>query len=153
MNHFIFNPDFIDFIDALNISNVKYLLVGGYAVILHGYIRTTGDMDIWVQPTKENYQHLSEAFYRFGMPTFDMTLQKFLLTEQYDVFTFGRPPISIDILTKVKGISFVEAYENAEWFAIDEKISVRFIGLSDLITAKQSAGRPKDLDDLENLLN
>lgn len=153
MNHFIFNPDFIDFIDALNISNVKYLLVGGYAVILHGYIRTTGDMDIWVQPTKENYQHLSEAFYHFGMPTFDMTLQKFLLTEQYDVFTFGRPPISIDILTKVKGISFVEAYENAEWFAIDEKISVRFIGLSDLITAKQSAGRPKDLDDLENLLN
>jgi hypothetical protein len=153
MNHYIFNPDFIDFIDALNTSSVKYLLVGGYAVILNGYIRTTGDMDIWVLPTKENYQQLSEAFYRFGMPTFDMTLQKFLLTEQYDVFTFGRPPISIDILTKVKGISFVEAYENAEWFAIDEKISVRFIGLSDLITAKQSAGRPKDLDDLENLLN
>lgn len=106
MNHYIFNPDFIDFIDALNTSSVKYLLVGGYAVILNGYIRTTGDMDIWVLPTKENYQQLSEAFYRFGMPTFDMTLQKFLLTEQYDVFTFGRPPVSIDILTKVKGLSF-----------------------------------------------
>lgn len=153
MNHYIFNPDFIDFIDALNTSSVKYLLVGGYAVILNGYIRTTGDMDIWVLPTKENYQQLSEAFYRFGMPTFDMTLQKFLLTEQYDIFTFGRPPVSIDILTKVKGLSFAEAYENGEWFTIDEKTSVRFIGLSDLITAKQSAGRPKDLDDLENLLN
>ena len=153
MNHYIFNSDFIDFIDALNTSSVNYLLVGGYAVILNGYIRTTGDMDIWVLPTKENYQQLSEAFYRFGMPTFDMTLQKFLLTEQYDVFTFGRPPVSIDILTKVKGLSFAEAYENGEWFTINEKTSVRFIGLSDLITAKQSAGRPKDLDDLENLLN
>ncbi len=69
----IFNPDFQDFIRALNSAEVDYLLVGGYAVILHGYNRTTGDLDVWVRKTSNNYQRLLVAFARFGMPTFDMT--------------------------------------------------------------------------------
>jgi hypothetical protein len=74
----LFNTDFRDFLSALNKDNVRYLLVGGYSVILHGYARTTGDMDIWVERTKENYQCIKKAFNRFGMPVFDMTEENFL---------------------------------------------------------------------------
>mgnify|MGYP007026490849 CR=1 FL=1 len=94
----VFNKDFKDFIDALNQNEVRYILVGGYAVILHGYSRTTGDMDIWVEPNSANYQKLLKAFQLFGMSVFDMTEDRFLQTEDNDVFTFGRPPVSIDII-------------------------------------------------------
>ena len=70
--------DFRDFINALNINNVRYILVGGYSVILHGHPRTTGDMDIWVDRTSENYKRISSAFLFFGMPVFDMTEYRFL---------------------------------------------------------------------------
>lgn len=92
----IFNTDFRDFITALN--DADYLLIGGYSVILHGYTRTTGDLDIWVDRTVENYLRLEKAFQLFGMPVFDMTLPKFLDTVNYNVFTFGRSPVSIEIL-------------------------------------------------------
>ena len=64
----IFNEDFIDFIQALNNAEVKYVLIGGYAVIIHGYQRTTGDMDIFVECTKENYSQIKKAFHLFQMP-------------------------------------------------------------------------------------
>ena len=66
----IFNSDFQDFIIALNRSEVEYVLVGGYSVILHGYARTTGDLDLWVNKTAENYQKIVHAFEMFGMPVF-----------------------------------------------------------------------------------
>jgi hypothetical protein len=151
MRQNIFNPDFQDFIEALNVCEVAYILVGGYSVILHGYNRTTGDMDIWVNPTKENYDRIIAAFTRFGMSVFDMSLEKFLAAAQYDVFTFGRPPVSIDILTQVNGLTFDAAFARAEWFEISASLSVRSLRLSDLLDAKKSAGRSKDLDDLEHL--
>ena len=126
-------------------------MVGGYSVILHGYNRTTGDLDIWVNPTVENYSRLVRAFSKFGMPIFDMTVEKFLLAEHYDVFTFGRPPVSIDILTQVLGVEFDGAFAQAECFEITDSLSVRSLRLADLLDAKRSAGRSKDLDDLEHL--
>jgi len=69
----IFNEDFQDFLKALLKANVDFILVGGYAVILHGYSRTTGDMDVWVDRTQTNYKKLTLAFQYFGMPVFDMT--------------------------------------------------------------------------------
>lgn len=151
MRQNIFNPDFQDFIAALNNCKVEYILVGGYAVILHGYNRTTGDMDIWVNPTSENYSRLEAAFSSFGMSVFDMTADKFLSAAQYDVFTFGRPPVSIDILTQVSGITFDAVFPRAEWFIISDSLSVRALRLSDLLDAKKAAGRTKDLDDLDHL--
>lgn len=153
MRQNIFNLDFQDFIKALNECEVAYILVGGYSVILHGYNRTTGDMDIWVKPSADNYGLLLNAFSRFGMSVFDMDLEKFLATSQYDVFTFGRPPVSIDILTRVNGLSFDAAFTRAEWFEITELLSVRSLRLSDLLDAKKSTGRSKDLDDLEHLMS
>jgi len=86
----IFNDDFRDFILALNKHDVQYILVGGYAVILHGYRRVTGDMDIWVNRTKENYSKITLAFAEFGLPLFDMTEQKFMDADTADVFSYGR---------------------------------------------------------------
>ena len=74
----IFNSDFRDFIAALNNNEVRYMLVGGYSVILHGYSRTTGDMDLWVERTKENYLKIRKSFEEFGMPVFDMSEENFL---------------------------------------------------------------------------
>jgi hypothetical protein len=88
----IFNEDFRDFIHALNNNKVKYILVGGFSVILHGYSRTTGDIDIWVEKKPENYQKIKLAFLEFGMPVFDMTEKNFLEHKNWDVFTFGLPP-------------------------------------------------------------
>ena len=146
----IFNQDFQDFIRALNEAKVRYVLVGGYAVILHGYNRTTGDLDIWLERTEENYTRLVSAFRIFNMPVFDMSLENFLNTSQYDVFTFGVPPVSIDIMLNVKGLDFKEALSMAERKVIDD-VNVNLIDLQSLIKAKKASGRHRDLDDIENI--
>lgn len=147
----IFNADFRDFIAALNNEQVKYILVGGYSVILHGYPRTTGDMDIWVERTEENYVKIKKAFHQFGMPVFDMTKENFISHPNWDVFTFGTPPVAIDLMVQLKGLDFNSAYEKAVLFE-DDGLFIRTIHKNDLIIAKQSANRPKDQDDLANLI-
>ena len=146
----IFNDDFSDFLAALNKQQVRYILVGGFSVILHGYARTTGDMDIWVERTTENYLKLKKPFIQFGMPVFDMTEDNFLTHPIWDVFTFGTPPVAIDIMVNVKGLNFEECYNRTIIFK-DEKLEIRTIHKNDLINAKKSSGRSKDLNDLENL--
>jgi hypothetical protein len=94
----IFNPDFQEFLLALNKSEVNYVLVGGYSVIYHGFPRTTGDLDIFVEVSKSNYQKLVQAFEQFQMPLFDMSEDSFLHHPQINVYTFGRPPVCIEIL-------------------------------------------------------
>ena len=146
----LFNTDFHDFLNALYQAEVRYVLVGGYSVILQGYSRTTGDMDIWVEKTPDNYERLSKAFALFGMPTFDMTAQNFLHNPALDVFTFGRQPVAIDIITAIKGLTFSEAYDQASNLDI-EGVQVRLIHYNHLLKAKQAAGRPRDQNDIENL--
>ena len=146
----IFNKDFRDFLAALTDQHVRYILVGGYAVILHGYPRTTGDMDIWVERTSANYQKLKNAFHQFGMPVFDMTEENFLEHPKWDVFTYGNPPVAIDITVKVKGLEFEDCYNNSVMFE-DKDLKIRTISKKDLIEAKKISKRLKDLDDLENL--
>lgn len=146
----IFNDDFRDFIKALNDKNVEYILVGGYAVILHGYRRTTGDMDIWVKRTRENYLKLVRAFFSFGLPVFDMTEERFLDIETADVFSFGRPPVSIDIITNLKGVEFDKAFPLSMSFE-EDGLPIRFIHLNNLLESKKAAGRHKDLADIEKL--
>jgi hypothetical protein len=146
----LFNSDFIEFLQCLDSESVDAILVGGYAVVLHGYFRTTGDMDIWVRPTLENYLRMRTAFAKFGLPTDAITNEAFLDTGSQDVFTFGRPPMAIDILTKVKGLDFDETYEMAELMRVDGA-PLRLIHLNHLKQAKRAADRNKDRDDLEHL--
>lgn len=146
----IFNNDFKDFIESLNRFDVEYILIGGYAVILYGYHRTTGDLDIWVNATENNFIKLIKAFAYFGFPTNAIDLNKFLKKENYNVFTFGRPPMAIDIVTSIQGVEFDAAYNNVKFVNI-QGIEVKLLSMSDLITTKRTTGRYKDLDDLENL--
>jgi hypothetical protein len=146
----VFDDDFRDFISALNEEEVDYILVGGFSVILYGYSRTTGDLDVWVKKTELNYHKLSKAFQKFGMPVFDMTRDNFLNHPTWDVFTFGRSPVAIDIMTSVKGLDFEETFGQTKLFE-EDGLFIRTIHKNDLITAKKASNRPKDQDDLENI--
>lgn len=146
----ILNKDFREFIQSFEKNNVEYILVGGFAVILHGYPRTTGDIDLWVNRTEDNYKKIEFAFLDFGMPLFDMTQDNFLHHKYWDVFTFGKSPVAIDIMVKVKGLEFETSFKNAVFFK-DEDLNLRTLSKDDLIKAKLAVKRGKDLDDLENL--
>jgi hypothetical protein len=141
----LFNEDFQDFLRALWQHEVRYVLVGGYWVILHGYSRTTGDLDLWVEKSAANNERLTKAFFTFGMPVFDMSAHNFLANPAIDVFTFGRPPVAIDILvaidiiTQLKGLDFKEAFEAAAAVEVDN-LPVRLIQYQHLLQAKKAAG-------------
>jgi len=151
MSNELFYQDFLEFIQALNEQKVDYVLVGGYAVILHGYPRTTGDLDVWVRQSEDNYRRIEQAFAAFGMPVFDMTLDNFIDSSQFDIFTFGTPPVSIDLMTRVKGLVFDEVFEQAAAVDLGEGLSVRLISLEDLLRAKRASGRAKDFNDIRHL--
>jgi hypothetical protein len=146
----IFNPDFRDFIEALNNAKVNYILVGGFSVILHGYSRTTGDLDIWVDRSAINYEKIKKAFINFKMQVFDMTESNFLNHAIWEVFTFGVPPSAIDMMVKLKGLNFIDCLPNAIDFE-DDGLIIKCIHFDDLIKAKNATLRSKDLDDIENL--
>ena len=146
----IFNDDFRDFIKALNDNDVRYLLVGGYAVILNGYRRTTGDLDIWVEVTGQNHKKLLKAFYDFGLPSHDISEHNFLFNDNFDVFSYGIPPVAIDVMKELKGCNFEEAYLQSKEHN-ENGLLIRYIHVSTLIQSKQAAGRYKDLDDIEKL--
>lgn len=146
----LFSQDFREFLQALNDEKVEYMLVGGFAVIVHGYQRVTGDMDVWVNRTEANYACLQRAFFNFGLSFFDMTKESFLQDHQKDVFRFGRRPNAIDIMVSVKGLEFSECYPKSICFE-DDGLKVKVLHINHLRIAKQASGRHKDLDDLEHL--
>jgi len=143
----LFNQDFQEFIQSLNGNHVEYILVGGYAVILHEYVRSTSDMDVWVNKTKENYQKLRFSLKQFGMP---LVPEDEFLGNQWDVWGFGREPNRIKMMSDVKGITFNEAFPTTKIYP-QENIGIRYIHLNDLLEAKEAAGRFKDKNDIEQL--
>lgn len=143
----LFNEDFLDFLEACSINKVEYLLVGGYAVILHGYIRSTADMDIWVNKTASNYLKLAKAFKKFGAPIFP---ENDFLGNNYDVWAIGVEPNKIEILSEVKGVEFAECIAFCNKLAV-KNFEVPYIHLKHLLQAKQAAGRYKDKADIEAL--
>ncbi len=147
----IFNTDFQDFLKAFEDCDVEYVLVGGYSVIIHGYSRTTGDMDLFVNPVFENYKNIEKAFSIFGMPLFGMSIDKFLDTDNFDVFEYGRQPMAIDIITKLKGVTFEEAIKNSIRYDVTEFLSINVIHINQLIQNKMAVGRSKDMADIEYL--
>jgi hypothetical protein len=132
----------------LNSHNVRYLLVGGYAVGFHGYPRATGDMDIWIEISESNAEKVSSAFREFGMP--DETVPEHIFLEQNKVIRMGVPPVRLEVITSVSGVVFEECYANRVTAEIED-ITLHVISLADLKKNKQAAGRHKDLNDLEHL--
>lgn len=140
--------DFKEFFELLNSERVEYLLVGGFAVGLHGYMRATANIDAWVNPTLENATRVVRALRRFGFSAGSLTEDAFASPQK--VFQIGVPPIRIDVLTSVSGLVFDEAYKNRESADLNG-VAVQLLSLEDLKTNKRASGRNKDLADLDNL--
>ncbi len=143
-----FPKDFLDFLKLLAEQEVRYLVVGGYALSYHGYVRFTGDLDIFVEVSEENSKRLSEVFLGFG---FSSGFDSSLFSEKGKMVRIGTPPMRLEILTEISGVEFEDAYEFAE--VLDyEGIEITFIDFNNLIRNKRSAGRPKDISDVQELL-
>ncbi|MEF8795446.1 MAG: hypothetical protein V5A22_12540 [Salinivenus sp.] len=140
--------DFKEFLRLLTEHDVRYLIVGGYAVGYHGYPRATGDMDVWVDATPENAERLVMALREFGFDVPELEPDLFLQPDR--VVRMGHPPLRIELLTSVSGVAFSDCYTSREQDEIDE-VPVYFIGMEKLKENKRASGRHKDLDDLENL--
>lgn len=140
--------DFEEIVLAFNAAEVRYLLVGAYAVAAYARPRATGDIDIWVEVSVDNAKRVVRALAAFGAPMESIDDTTFL--EPDIVFQIGVPPIRIDILTGIDGISFVDAWPNRSESRLGTA-PVHVIGLDDLAANKRSSGRPKDLADLERL--
>jgi predicted nucleotidyltransferase len=144
----IIEADYIDMITALTDENVQFLLVGGYAVGLHGYQRSTKDIDFWVLASQENSARLTKALEKFGAPMHDFSSTAF--EKKGTNFQIGVAPIRIDIITEIAGVEFEDAYRNMKIMDIDgHKIPV--ISIPDLIKNKKNTGRKRDLNDAEHL--
>jgi predicted nucleotidyltransferase len=141
-------PDFKEFLRLLNSVEVRYLLIGGYAVNFHGHYRTTGDMDIWIAVDPENARRVSEVLRKFGFSAQSVPPNMFL--EVGKIFRFGITPVRIELLTLPDGIEFESCYSRRINAEIDG-VPVSVIALPDLIANKRASGRPKDHDDLLNL--
>jgi len=142
------SKEFKEFAELLNSLKVEYLLVGGYAVVLYGYVRYTGDIDFWINPSKENAVRLIEVLKRFGFGSLNLSIEDFTMDDQ--IIQLGYPPKRIDIITSVTGLKFSDCYKKSRVFSVDD-ISIQTISLDDLKKNKKASGRYKDLDDLENL--
>jgi hypothetical protein len=142
------NSDFKDLLSIFNVYHVKYLVIGGYAVIMYTEPRYTKDLDVWVSTERENAIAVFQALREFGAPLVDMTEEDF--AHEGFFYQMGIPPVRVDILMSVTGLSFEEAWQNRAIHDFDG-VPVIFISKQDLITLKLSTGRPQDLIDAELL--
>ena len=144
----IIDRNFKEFIQLLNKNEVKYLIVGGYAVALHGHPRYTKDLDIWIYVDMDNAERLITTLHEFGFISLDLKSDDFLTYG--NVVQIGSPPNRIDLLTSVDGVEFDSCYESR--FEVEiEGLKINFINLEDLKINKKASGRYQDLADLENL--
>ena len=142
------SPDFKDFIRSLNDNHVRYLVIGGYAVALHGHPRYTKDMDVWVEMSADNAANMVKALEQFGFGSLNLQAADFLVPDQ--IIQLGYPPNRIDLLCTVAGVDFAACYASRVETEVDG-VAVNFIDLENLRKNKKAAGRLQDLADLENL--
>ncbi|OGN74112.1 MAG: hypothetical protein A2X25_00055 [Chloroflexi bacterium GWB2_49_20] len=140
--------DFKEFLKLLKEHDVRYLLIGGYAVGFHGYPRATADMNIWVEIDPENANKIVAVLKKFGFNLPELSPQLFLQEKQ--IIRMGVPPVKLEICTSISGVEFEACYEKHIVAELDG-VEVNLIGLNDLKVNKRASGRSKDLTDLEYL--
>ncbi len=143
-----FPDDFKDFLRLLNEHEVKYLLIGGYAVSYHGFPRTTFDMDVWIAADPINARKMVDVMVAFGFAPGAVSPDLFL--GRKGIIRMGVPPLRLEVLQEIDGVEFQECYENRIVDELDG-INVSIINLRDLRRNKAASGRHKDMVDLENL--
>jgi predicted nucleotidyltransferase len=140
--------DFSEFLALLDGHKVEYLVVGGYAVAVHGHPRYTGDLDVWVNSTKANAEKLRQVIDAFGFdaaPLAELDFEKETIA-----FHLGTPPVRIDIMNRISGVTFTDCYPQRMEVIVDG-VRINYISFHDLIKNKRASGRGKDLNDVENL--
>ncbi len=142
------SKDFKEFIELLNANNVKYLVVGGYAVALHGHPRYTKDLDVWIEISPGNADKILIALDKFGFGSLNLKPDDFL--EEDRIIQLGYPPNRIDLLTTLKDLKFEDCYKSKVKVAIGD-VEINFIDIENLKKNKRATGRPQDLADAENL--
>jgi len=142
------HPDFVDLLRAFIDADVRFLVVGAYALGLHGRPRATGDLDVWVDATPENARRVMRALAAFGAPAAQVTESDF--ARPGVTYQMGLPPVRIDILTELTGLTFDEAWTDRLRRPFGE-VQVDYIGREAFIRNKRATGRTKDLADVEGL--
>ena len=142
------DPNFEDFLKLLNENKVRYLIVGGYAVGYHGFVRATGDLDIFVERSEDNASRILQSYLQFGFKEKDVNPGLFLT--EGNIVRIGFPPVRIELMNSISGVEFKDCIEKAE-FADMGSIEVPFIDFENLIRNKRASGRPKDLIDIDAL--
>jgi len=142
------NPHFVEILSAFRDAGVEFLVIGAHALAVHGHVRATLDIDLWVKPTLDNAARTWRALERFRAPLSKMKLEDF--AEPEVLYQIGLPPSRIDIMTSVTGLDFDAAWPNRMMAAFGT-VDAPVLGLEDMRTAKRAAGRLKDLADLEEL--
>ena len=146
----IFYDEHLEILNAMLKHNVRFLLIGGYAVIAHGYRRTTGDMDLWLEPNNDNKTLFTNALRNLDFEEDSLKYLKSIDFEESFVFSFGEEPQRVDFLTQINQVTFEEAYNNrlTENF---ENLVLPIINFRELILSKINTGRAKDIADIEEL--
>ena len=142
------NPDFVDLLRAFTAADVRFLIVGAYALALHGRPRATGDLDVWIDATPENASRLMIALREFGAPLDQIAESDFISPGV--VYQICVPPGRIDILTQLTGLTFAEAWPARLLKAFGD-VEAPFIGKAAFLKNKRATGRPKDLGDIEGM--
>ena len=140
--------DFLDFIALCNKHAVKYLVIGGYAVSVHGYPRSTKDMDVCIEMSVENAEKMIAVIKDFGFESVELSESDFL--SKNFITQLGYEPLRIDILNDLDGVAFAEAWGNKKVVIISE-VEINFIGYNELLKVKEKAGRPQDIADISML--
>ena len=140
--------DFADMLQALNDNDAQFMIVGAFAMAHFGYIRATGDIDIFIAPTMENSPRIFNALRQFGAPPIGAEISYFATEGNF--LQIGNAPLRIDLITKIDGIKFEDAVQSAETVKMGD-IEVKVLSLADLIRNKATAARTKDLADAEEL--
>ncbi|WP_437928089.1 DUF6036 family nucleotidyltransferase [Sorangium sp. So ce291] len=143
------NDDFLDLLSALSVADARFMVVGAYAVGVHGRPRATKDLDIWVEASAENAARVMAALHRFGAPVSELSEQD--LATPGTGFMMGVPPRRIDVLTQISGVEFAQAWPRRIEVAFGENIRCPVIALEDLIANKRAADRPQDRADVQAL--
>ncbi len=139
-------PDFREFLKLLAAHNVRFLLIGGYAVNAFGYVRNTVDMDVWIASDPQNQESVILALHDFGFPNATIAL----LAEPDAMLRMGVPPLRLEVLKSIAGVDFEDCWTR-RIVLNDGDLSIPLISLTDLKRNKRAAGRTKDLLDLEEL--
>lgn len=141
-------PDFKELLALFNKQGIEYIIIGAYALAYHGAPRFTGDIDLYVRPTKENATRIIAALSSFGFGSLGLKEEDFQKPEQ--VIQLGVPPVRIDLITSITGVTWEQA--NAGKVAGQYgDVDVHFLGRNQYAQNKRATGRKKDLADLEAL--